>query len=248
MLSRRLVMTLPWAAAWPAQAHHGWSSFDQTRPLYLEGQALTARWASVSPLAVSVAPHCAHCQCGLAGCAAPQAAQFSAVAWLAARCTGWSCVADSGSRAAASRATSTSAGAQPHQLQCASPWPMAPPQLTQFNLPSRCSARARSAEPMARSSPFSAMNWPKVCHAPCPAAHSNCRLGPQRVRLWTVFNGPWQRGQGWLGRTVSCGRLCKRAISPTNCNKPVPVKRAASMWSNQTRWHGPHRSISTRRP
>ncbi len=46
MLNRRHVMTLPLAAAWPAQAHHGWSSFDQTRPLYLEGQALKVQWAN----------------------------------------------------------------------------------------------------------------------------------------------------------------------------------------------------------
>lgn len=46
MLNRRLVMTLPLVAAWPAQAHHGWSSFDQTRPLYLEGQALKVQWTN----------------------------------------------------------------------------------------------------------------------------------------------------------------------------------------------------------
>ena len=46
MLNRRLLMSLPLAAAWPAQAHHGWSSFDQTRPLYLEGQALKVQWAN----------------------------------------------------------------------------------------------------------------------------------------------------------------------------------------------------------
>lgn len=28
----------------PAHAHHGWSSFDQNRPLYLEGQATQVRW------------------------------------------------------------------------------------------------------------------------------------------------------------------------------------------------------------
>jgi hypothetical protein len=27
-----------------ALAHHGWSSFDQTRPLYLEGRAVAVRW------------------------------------------------------------------------------------------------------------------------------------------------------------------------------------------------------------
>lgn len=31
-----------WGAA--AQAHHGWSSFDQDRPLYLEGRAANVRW------------------------------------------------------------------------------------------------------------------------------------------------------------------------------------------------------------
>ena len=28
----------------PALAHHGWSSFDQTRPLYLEGKARAVSW------------------------------------------------------------------------------------------------------------------------------------------------------------------------------------------------------------
>jgi hypothetical protein len=28
----------------PALAHHGWSSFDQDRPIYLEGQVVTSRW------------------------------------------------------------------------------------------------------------------------------------------------------------------------------------------------------------
>ena len=30
----------------PAWAHHGWSSFDQTRPIYLEGTAAKVRWAN----------------------------------------------------------------------------------------------------------------------------------------------------------------------------------------------------------
>ncbi|MDM0073028.1 DUF6152 family protein [Variovorax sp. J2P1-59] len=39
-----------WAAAStavavpPAWAHHGWSSFDQERPIYLEGRVVSARW------------------------------------------------------------------------------------------------------------------------------------------------------------------------------------------------------------
>jgi Family of unknown function (DUF6152) len=34
--------TLP--AAWHAQAHHGWSSFDLDRPIYLEGKAAKVKW------------------------------------------------------------------------------------------------------------------------------------------------------------------------------------------------------------
>ena len=35
-----LLVALP-SAAW---AHHGWSSFDQDRPIYLEGKVAAARW------------------------------------------------------------------------------------------------------------------------------------------------------------------------------------------------------------
>ena len=28
----------------PAWAHHGWSSFDQSRPIYLEGRAASVAW------------------------------------------------------------------------------------------------------------------------------------------------------------------------------------------------------------
>jgi hypothetical protein len=31
-------------AALPARAHHGWSSFDQDRPIYLEGRVVASRW------------------------------------------------------------------------------------------------------------------------------------------------------------------------------------------------------------
>lgn len=34
---------LGWLAA-PARAHHGWSSFDQNRPIYLEGRAADVKW------------------------------------------------------------------------------------------------------------------------------------------------------------------------------------------------------------
>ena len=37
--------TLPLAGvAFRAQAHHGWSSFDQDRPIYLEGRVLKSQW------------------------------------------------------------------------------------------------------------------------------------------------------------------------------------------------------------
>ncbi len=35
---------LPAGAAGLAQAHHGWSSFDTSRPLYLRGRAAAVRW------------------------------------------------------------------------------------------------------------------------------------------------------------------------------------------------------------
>ncbi len=42
---RRLLLAAPALWAWPAaRAHHGWSSFDQTRPLWLEGRAQTVSW------------------------------------------------------------------------------------------------------------------------------------------------------------------------------------------------------------
>lgn len=43
-MHRRTFTALPLWAALPAWAHHGWSSFDQTRPLYLEGKAGQVAW------------------------------------------------------------------------------------------------------------------------------------------------------------------------------------------------------------
>ena len=45
MINRRvlIVQGLGWAVV-PALAHHGWSSFDQTRPIYLEGRAAKVAW------------------------------------------------------------------------------------------------------------------------------------------------------------------------------------------------------------
>ncbi len=45
MQRRSLLISLTAAGLPPAVlAHHGWSSFDQTRPLYLEGTAARVRW------------------------------------------------------------------------------------------------------------------------------------------------------------------------------------------------------------
>jgi hypothetical protein len=44
-------------AAAPAWAHHGWSSFDQDRPIYLEGRVVSARWQNPhAELMIEVAP------------------------------------------------------------------------------------------------------------------------------------------------------------------------------------------------
>ncbi|OYU99544.1 MAG: hypothetical protein CFE45_12555 [Burkholderiales bacterium PBB5] len=43
-MQRRLFITTPLLAGLPAWAHHGWSSFDQGRPLYLEGKVVQVAW------------------------------------------------------------------------------------------------------------------------------------------------------------------------------------------------------------
>ena len=43
-MQRRTLITAPLALALPAWAHHGWSSFDQGRPIYLEGKATKVAW------------------------------------------------------------------------------------------------------------------------------------------------------------------------------------------------------------
>src|SRR5215207_2788008 len=59
MKRRRIVIaaaSLPLASrlAW---AHHGWSSFDQDRPIYLEGTVARARWQNPhAELLIDVAP------------------------------------------------------------------------------------------------------------------------------------------------------------------------------------------------
>jgi hypothetical protein len=43
-MQRRVFIATPLLVALPAWAHHGWSSFDQARPLYLEGKVLQVAW------------------------------------------------------------------------------------------------------------------------------------------------------------------------------------------------------------
>jgi hypothetical protein len=44
MQRRHFLATSPALLALPAWAHHGWSSFDQNRPIYLEGKARKVVW------------------------------------------------------------------------------------------------------------------------------------------------------------------------------------------------------------
>ncbi|MCA3219737.1 MAG: hypothetical protein ING59_14520 [Burkholderiales bacterium] len=46
MQRRRLLAAALVVAAVPAAAHHGWSSFDQNAPLYLQGQLTSVRWTN----------------------------------------------------------------------------------------------------------------------------------------------------------------------------------------------------------
>lgn len=43
VLKVSLALPVAGAASW-AQAHHGWSGFDQERPIYLEGKVLKSLW------------------------------------------------------------------------------------------------------------------------------------------------------------------------------------------------------------
>jgi hypothetical protein len=56
MHRRTFVAAAPALLALPAWAHHGWSSFDQNRPIYLEGKATKVAWRNPhAELALEVA-------------------------------------------------------------------------------------------------------------------------------------------------------------------------------------------------
>jgi Family of unknown function (DUF6152) len=44
MQRRHFIVTAPVLLVAPAWGHHGWSSFDQSRPIYLEGKATKVAW------------------------------------------------------------------------------------------------------------------------------------------------------------------------------------------------------------
>ena len=45
MMHRRLILSAGLGLAWGhSVAHHGWSSFDTTQPIYLEGRATKVAW------------------------------------------------------------------------------------------------------------------------------------------------------------------------------------------------------------
>jgi hypothetical protein len=78
-MQRRLMLAAGGALlAWPAaRAHHGWSSFDQTRPLYLEGRAVSVAWRNPHAELVLELPAEPRLPADLAGRALP--AQSAAV-------------------------------------------------------------------------------------------------------------------------------------------------------------------------
>lgn len=44
MQRRQLILAGAGFVALPALAHHGWSSFDQTKPIWLQGKAVKVQW------------------------------------------------------------------------------------------------------------------------------------------------------------------------------------------------------------
>jgi hypothetical protein len=56
-MHRRLLLTAAAALPLAARAHHGWSSFDVGRPIYLEGRAVNVAWRNPhAELDLDVAP------------------------------------------------------------------------------------------------------------------------------------------------------------------------------------------------
>ncbi|GAB3474739.1 DUF6152 family protein [Polaromonas eurypsychrophila] len=57
LLKVSLALPVAGTASW-AQAHHGWSSFDQDRPIYLEGRVIKSMWRNPhAELELEVSPN-----------------------------------------------------------------------------------------------------------------------------------------------------------------------------------------------
>jgi hypothetical protein len=85
-MQRRLLLAgASMLALRPAWAHHGWSSFDQTRPLYLEGRAASVAWRNPHAELVLEVPADLKLPADLAGRALPaQSAPVDGAALLKA--------------------------------------------------------------------------------------------------------------------------------------------------------------------
>lgn len=72
MQRRTLLVLMPaWGLASGARAHHGWSRFDQGRPIYLEGRAVEVRWRNPHAELVLEVPEGLRVPAGLAQRAVP---------------------------------------------------------------------------------------------------------------------------------------------------------------------------------
>ncbi len=76
-MQRRHVVLAGLALPLPVLAHHGWSSFDQDRPVYLEGRAVSVKWQNPHAELVLELPADYKIPADLAGRAVP--AQSAAV-------------------------------------------------------------------------------------------------------------------------------------------------------------------------
>ena len=56
-MKRRPLLLAALAAPFAARAHHGWSSFDQDRPIFLQGRVVSVKWRNPHPeLVIELAP------------------------------------------------------------------------------------------------------------------------------------------------------------------------------------------------
>ena len=84
MIKRRTCLLAAAALPFTARAHHGWSSFDQDRPLFLEGRVVSVKWQNPHAELVVELPADYKLPADLAGRATPaQSASVDGKALLA---------------------------------------------------------------------------------------------------------------------------------------------------------------------